>query len=122
MSEVKSFFVAPHTGRMANEPKNAAIVSFVPGEVVAPEPPKPPETSATVGGGDTTSGGSTSSGGDSTGNGNNPEDPNFNQPEASAGCSVTPTQHHRNGYLLVLVGLGFIGLARRRREQQEVQS
>ncbi len=62
-SNVKTFFVAPHAGRVPGDPKNSLFLSFIPGAttlVVAPEPPDeiPVDagTSATTGTGDPTTG------------------------------------------------------------------
>lgn len=43
MADVETFFLAPHSGNIPGEPKNAAFLSFVPGKVskaIAPEAPK----------------------------------------------------------------------------------
>jgi MYXO-CTERM domain-containing protein len=108
---VKSFTAAPHSGRMyGEEPKNAMWLSLVPGETekqVAPEAPDPPQKPPVNEEGGTTT----------------PPPPGKTDPtapsqptlgNASSGCAMGSGAADL-GTLLVLA-LGALGLARRRRE------
>jgi MYXO-CTERM domain-containing protein len=126
MSNVETFFVAPHAGRIPGDPKNALFLSIIPGKTnkpVVPEPPKEvvapvdPSTSATTGSGDPTTGATTGSG---AGGGNN-EEPTGSFPStqpASCSCSMPGTESSSTpGSLGGLAALGLaIALISRRKE------
>jgi len=122
---VKSFFIAPHTGRRPGEPKNSLVLSLVPGEVAEPAPPEPPTTNEPSG-----SSAATGAGPESEGSGGAPADaadPStdgegvdlaFGQPSACAARPGEGTPSH--AWLGMLAALGLAAGARRRR--QEVRS
>lgn len=117
MSNVKTFFVAPHAGRVPGDPKNALFLSFIPGATtksVVPEPPHEVETpidastSATTGTGDPTTGATTGSG---AGGGSN-EEPTGTLPSAlPASCSCSTPGFQPSSTSGSLGGLTALGLA-----------
>ncbi|MFS8067815.1 MAG: hypothetical protein ACMG6S_15745, partial [Byssovorax sp.] len=69
MSNVETFFVAPHAGRVPGDPKNALFLSLIPGKtdkpvvVAPPEEVEPPvDTGVTTGSGEPSAGATTGSG------------------------------------------------------------
>lgn len=120
-SGVRSFFVAPHTGRRPGEPKNALVLSMVPGEVAEPAPPEPPTTnepsgsSAATGAGPEPegSGGAPANGVDDDGSGEG-VDLRFEQPSACATSRGTPGG---SSWAWLSLAAGLLA-ARRRREDR----
>jgi MYXO-CTERM domain-containing protein len=123
LSNVESFFVAPHAGRIPGDPKNALFLSLVPGKtdkpvVVAPpeevEPPIEAGATVTTGSGDPSTGVTTGSGGQ----GGNDSTGSFGEAQpASCSCSApgsasTPTSGSLGG--LAALGLAIAIVARRR--------
>jgi len=120
MPEVETFILAPHSGNIPGEPKNAQFLSFVPGKVakaVVPDAPKeqpkygaPPNTDPQNPGTDTP---------DPQPDPDQPSDPsdpdiNVSAPRAAA-CSV-PSGSSSNGSLAFLaLGIGALLAARRRK-------
>jgi hypothetical protein len=127
MSNVETFFVAPHAGRIPGDPKNALFLSLIPGKTDAPVKPEPPKevtppvdmsTSATTGSGDPSTG--SGSGGAGAGGGNN-EEPSGSFPSTQPGscsCSMPGTESSSiPGSLGGLAALGLtIALISRRKE------
>ncbi|MBM4358389.1 MAG: hypothetical protein FJ096_09800 [Deltaproteobacteria bacterium] len=113
-SDVKSFFVFPHSGRIQwseAEPKNALYLTLLPGATKAPQIPEPPkdltEVSDETGSeGEPSSSGSGLEDGGTTGGG-----PLLSSPQASSGCSVgrgrDDSRSALAALLLVSVGVGF---------------
>jgi MYXO-CTERM domain-containing protein len=114
LSNVETFFVAPHAGRVPGDPKNSLYLSFIPGKttkVVVPEPPQevmmPPiamSTGATTGSGDPTTSATTGGG---AGGGPPLTIPSSEQPSCS--CSTPGSSSSSSGGSLG--GLAALGLA-----------
>lgn len=125
MPTVESFFLTPHSGRQANEPKNALFLSFVPGKVdepVSPSPPEPVSTESSSTGGPASS--SSSSG--SSANPDEPRDPSDpttlqipGENKSGCACSAPGDQAPTNTpAALSLLGLA-LAVASRRRSRKE---
>ena len=123
LSNVESFFVAPHAGRIPGDPKNALFLSLVPGKTDKPVVAAPPEEveppvdpgETTTSSGEPTAGATTGSG---AGEGGSDSTGSFGTPQpASCSCSApgsasTPTSGSLGG--LAALGLAIAIVARRR--------
>lgn len=119
MPNVATFFAAPHSGRMAGEPKNALFLSLVPGRTTMPATPQDP-TAVTQG--PISGGGSSSASGAGSSSGTNMEEPTGGDPPFNPGqpsgcaCSVPGDDDAGNGGLALTLALGLaLAAAARRR-------
>jgi MYXO-CTERM domain-containing protein len=119
MPEVETFFVVPHVASKSAEEKLGMYLGVVPGKVVKATPPGAPTNDGTPtkntqpqGGGDDPI--------DEPGNGGpgTPGTASLGEAGTASGCTVSEagSSDDMNGLALLALGLGFIGLARRREE------
>jgi len=120
MPEVETFFVVPHVAGRSPEEKLSMYVGLVPGKVVKATPPEAPTddgtpTQNTQPQGETPT---PDPGGDSPLPGSGSNGPALGDAGTASGCSVSAagSQNDWNDLGLLVLGLGFIGLATRRRE------
>ena len=122
-SNVESFFVAPHAGRIPGEPKNALFLGFVPGKTdkpVVPEPPvdvpPPSDTTSSTGGGSSTTATTAGAGGSGGEGGHGPIGFNSSA-DGGCACSLPGGEHESPGGplgALALAGLSIALVSRRR--------
>ncbi len=127
MADVETFFLAPHSGNIPGQPKNAAFLSFVPGKVAVAAPPEapkeqpktgivPPQMGGAGGGNNNTDTGTDPGTDPGIDPGTDNEDPGIsvNAPKAGA-CSV-PAGGSSSGSIAFLA-LGVAGLLAARRRK-----
>ncbi len=111
---VKSFWIVPHVAAMSAEEKLAAFWSLVPAEVDVSTPPTEPTE---PNGPEENPQGGPNNPGEGTPGTNTPGTSGI-QNATAGGCSVATHDSDWNGFALALLGLGMIGLATRRREEE----
>jgi len=112
MSNVETFFVAPHAGRIPGDTKNALFLSLVPGKTDIPVQPEPPQevpettssSSSGVGGSEPTSSSSTTGGGVGGSPGGNNEFPSGE----TGGCACATAGAGAEGGLGAFAALGLM--------------
>jgi MYXO-CTERM domain-containing protein len=124
MENVATFFVAPHSGRITGEPKNALFLSLIPGQTKQPSPPTDPtevmQGPNTSGSGSSSASSSSSGSGAGGSSGTNMEDPtggnlNPGQPSGCA-CSVPGGDDSGDSGLALTLALGLaLAVAARRK-------
>jgi hypothetical protein len=131
MSNVASFFLAPHSGRLTGDPKNALFLSLVPAKTDKPTPPTDPTAvpqagTATAGSGTPTTTGTGVTDPATTGAGvvtdpppvpvaDDPKPPFNEQPQGCA-CSVPGSSESGEGNIALALSLGLaLAVAARRK-------
>jgi MYXO-CTERM domain-containing protein len=119
MSDVETFFVAPHTGNIPGDYKNAGFLSFIPGKVktaIAPQEPQEQPKKGIAPSGDPTNPGTDDPSNPNPGTDPEDTDPtiNVNGPQAGA-CSVPSNGSSSEGLAFLALGIGALFAARRRR-------